>query len=124
MKIVGELFGDGRMQLPFVLQSAEVMKKAVARLEPLMDKVEGDVGPLGSDTVNRVLDDSDARDEDRHGAALGRPHGNLVAGAVIGNCGHLRPAVVDGHFNRQRLGAVGEGVELLAVGLVPPAGRR
>ena len=44
MKIVGELFGDGRMQLPFVLQSAEVMKKAVARLEPLMDKVEGDVG--------------------------------------------------------------------------------
>ena len=44
MKIVGELFGDGRMQLPFVLQSAEVMKKAVAHLEPLMDKVEGDVG--------------------------------------------------------------------------------
>ncbi|MAD20289.1 MAG: methionine synthase [Planctomycetaceae bacterium] len=44
MKIVGELFGDGRMQLPFVLQSAEVMKKAVAHLEPLMDRVEGDVG--------------------------------------------------------------------------------
>ena len=42
MKTVGELFGDGRMQLPFVLQSAEVMKKAVAHLEPHMDKVEGE----------------------------------------------------------------------------------
>ena len=42
MKTVGELFGDGRMQLPFVLQSAEVMKKAVAHLEPHMDKVDGD----------------------------------------------------------------------------------
>ncbi|HLT17683.1 MAG TPA: vitamin B12 dependent-methionine synthase activation domain-containing protein, partial [Acidimicrobiales bacterium] len=42
MKVVGELFGKGEMQLPFVLQSAETMKAAVAHLEPLMDKVEGD----------------------------------------------------------------------------------
>ncbi|MEU6036671.1 methionine synthase [Actinomadura sp. NPDC047616] len=42
MKVVGELFGSGQMQLPFVLQSAEVMKTAVAYLEPHMDKVEGD----------------------------------------------------------------------------------
>lgn len=42
MKTVGELFGSGKMQLPFVLQSAEVMKAAVAQLEPLMEKVEGD----------------------------------------------------------------------------------
>ncbi|MAC18461.1 MAG: methionine synthase [Phycisphaerae bacterium] len=42
MKTVGEYFADGRMQLPFVLQSAEVMKKAVAHLEPHMEKVEGD----------------------------------------------------------------------------------
>ncbi|MEE2973170.1 MAG: homocysteine S-methyltransferase family protein, partial [Planctomycetota bacterium] len=42
MKTVGELFADGRMQLPFVLQSAEVMKKAVSHLEPHMDKVEGE----------------------------------------------------------------------------------
>ncbi len=42
MKTVGELFADGRMQLPFVLQSAEVMKKAVAHLEPHMEKTEGD----------------------------------------------------------------------------------
>ncbi|HEY9688047.1 MAG TPA: methionine synthase [Coleofasciculaceae cyanobacterium] len=42
MKTVGELFGKGEMQLPFVLQSAEVMKTAVALLEPHMEKVEGD----------------------------------------------------------------------------------
>jgi len=41
MKTVGELFGSGQMQLPFVLQSAEVMKTAVALLEPHMEKVEG-----------------------------------------------------------------------------------
>ncbi|TPQ18183.1 methionine synthase [Streptomyces sporangiiformans] len=44
MKVVGELFGSGQMQLPFVLQSAEVMKSAVAYLEPHMEKVEGDEG--------------------------------------------------------------------------------
>ncbi len=44
MKTVGELFGAGEMQLPFVLQSAEVMKTAVAHLEPHMDKVEGQNG--------------------------------------------------------------------------------
>ena len=38
MKVVGELFGKGEMQLPFVLQSAEVMKSAVAYLEPHMEK--------------------------------------------------------------------------------------
>ena len=40
MKVVGELFGSGQMQLPFVLQSAEVMKAAVAYLEPHMEKVD------------------------------------------------------------------------------------
>ncbi|MCU1288582.1 MAG: methionine synthase (B12-dependent) [Acidobacteria bacterium] len=42
MKVVGDLFGSGQMQLPFVLQSAEVMKTAVKFLEPFMDKVEGE----------------------------------------------------------------------------------
>ncbi|HEX8738296.1 MAG TPA: methionine synthase [Pyrinomonadaceae bacterium] len=42
MKTVGDLFGSGQMQLPFVLQSAEVMKAAVRFLEPFMDKVEGE----------------------------------------------------------------------------------
>lgn len=42
MKTVGELFGAGKMQLPFVLQSAEVMKASVRYLEPMMEKEEGD----------------------------------------------------------------------------------
>jgi 5-methyltetrahydrofolate--homocysteine methyltransferase len=42
MKVVGELFGSGKMQLPFVLQSAETMKTAVAHLEPHMDRADGD----------------------------------------------------------------------------------
>jgi 5-methyltetrahydrofolate--homocysteine methyltransferase len=44
MKVVGELFGAGEMQLPFVLQSAETMKASVAHLEQFMEKVEGDEG--------------------------------------------------------------------------------
>ncbi|MEO1521611.1 MAG: methionine synthase, partial [Cyanobacteria bacterium J06633_2] len=44
MKTVGELFGSGQMQLPFVLQSAETMKSAVAYLEPHMEKSDGDAG--------------------------------------------------------------------------------
>ncbi|MFM8526127.1 MAG: methionine synthase [Cyanobacteriota bacterium] len=42
MKVVGELFGSGQMQLPFVLQSAETMKSAVAYLEPFMERIEGE----------------------------------------------------------------------------------
>ncbi|MGH9084021.1 MAG: methionine synthase, partial [Acidimicrobiales bacterium] len=49
MKVVGDLFGKGEMQLPFVLQSAETMKAAVAHLEPLMDKVDG------SSTKGRIV---------------------------------------------------------------------
>jgi 5-methyltetrahydrofolate--homocysteine methyltransferase len=42
MKVVGDLFASGEMQLPFVLQSAETMKAAVAYLEPRMDRVQGE----------------------------------------------------------------------------------
>ena len=68
MKIVGELFGKGEMQLPFVLQSAEVMKTAVAILEPFMEKtgdegrgtmllatVKGDVHDIGKNLVDIIL---------------------------------------------------------------------
>ena len=68
MKVVGELFGSGEMQLPFVLQSAEVMKIAVAYLEPHMDKtddrgkgtivlatVKGDVHDIGKNLVDIIL---------------------------------------------------------------------
>lgn len=68
MKVVGELFGSGQMQLPFVLQSAEVMKMAVSYLEPHMEKVEGrskgkivlatvkgDVHDIGKNLVDIIL---------------------------------------------------------------------
>ncbi|WP_417517041.1 methionine synthase [Minwuia sp.] len=68
MKVVGELFGAGKMQLPFVLRSAEVMKRAVAHLEPHMEKVDGqqkgtivlatvkgDVHDIGKNLVDIIL---------------------------------------------------------------------
>ena len=68
MKVVGDLFGSGQMQLPFVLQSAEVMKTAVAYLEPHMEKTEdagkgrivlatvkGDVHDIGKNLVDIIL---------------------------------------------------------------------
>ena len=58
MKVVGELFGSGQMQLPFVLQSAEVMKQAVAHLEPHMERKEGDTkGKLVLATVKGDVHD-------------------------------------------------------------------
>ena len=68
MQVVGELFGKGEMQLPFVLQSAEVMKAAVAHLEPHIEKTEdagkgrillatvrGDVHDIGKNLVDIIL---------------------------------------------------------------------
>src|SRR5215212_8145328 len=69
MRVVGELFGSGQMQLPFVLQSAEVMKAAVRFLEPFMEKkggatakgtmvlatVKGDVHDIGKNLVDIIL---------------------------------------------------------------------
>ncbi|MEH2351068.1 MAG: methionine synthase [Nostoc sp.] len=70
MKVVGELFGSGQMQLPFVLQSAETMKAAVAFLEPFMEvsesgnnakgsfiiaTVKGDVHDIGKNLVDIIL---------------------------------------------------------------------
>jgi 5-methyltetrahydrofolate--homocysteine methyltransferase len=68
MKVVGEMFGAGKMQLPFVLQSAETMKAAVAYLEPYMERVagqekgiivlatvKGDVHDIGKNLVDIIL---------------------------------------------------------------------
>ncbi|MDR3534114.1 MAG: methionine synthase [Rhodopila sp.] len=68
MKVVGDLFGAGKMQLPFVLQSAETMKSAVAYLEPMMERIEGqekgtivlatvkgDVHDIGKNLVDIIL---------------------------------------------------------------------
>jgi 5-methyltetrahydrofolate--homocysteine methyltransferase len=74
MKTVGELFGAGKMQLPFVLQSAEVMKTAVRYLEPMMERVEGqekgsillatvagDVHDIGKNLVDIILSNNGYR---------------------------------------------------------------
>ena len=68
MKEVGDKFGAGELILPFVLQSAEVMKRAVAQLEKYLDKIEGytkgtvvlatvfgDVHDIGKSLVNTIL---------------------------------------------------------------------
>jgi 5-methyltetrahydrofolate--homocysteine methyltransferase len=57
MKVVGELFGSGQMQLPFVLQSAQTMKAAVAHLEPFMDKEEADGSGKGTFVIATVKGD-------------------------------------------------------------------
>jgi 5-methyltetrahydrofolate--homocysteine methyltransferase len=57
MKVVGELFGNGQMQLPFVLQSAQTMKAAVAYLEPFMDKEESDDSGKGTFLIATVKGD-------------------------------------------------------------------
>jgi 5-methyltetrahydrofolate--homocysteine methyltransferase len=76
MKVVGELFGSGQMQLPFVLQSAETMKAAVAYLQPFMEKeetgdnskgtfiiatVKGDVHDIGKNLVDIILSNNGYR---------------------------------------------------------------
>ncbi|MEZ5227209.1 MAG: vitamin B12 dependent-methionine synthase activation domain-containing protein [Acidimicrobiales bacterium] len=57
MKVVGELFGNGDMQLPFVLQSAETMKAAVAYLEPHMERIEGEHSAKGRVVLATVKGD-------------------------------------------------------------------
>ncbi len=57
MKVVGELFGSGEMQLPFVLQSAETMKAAVAHLEQFMEKIEGEDNSKGRIVLATVKGD-------------------------------------------------------------------
>jgi 5-methyltetrahydrofolate--homocysteine methyltransferase len=74
MKVVGDLFGKGEMQLPFVLQSAEVMKMAVSLLEPHLEKadqqdrgsillatVKGDVHDIGKNLVDIILSNNGYR---------------------------------------------------------------
>ena len=118
MKTVGELFGSGQMQLPFVLQSAEVMKTAVAYLEPHMERsddggkgrivlatVKGDVHDIGKNLVDIILSNNGyevvnigikqpiAADPRRGRGEQGRRHR------------HVRPAgQVDGHHEGEPAG--------------------
>lgn len=96
MKTVGELFGAGKMQLPFVLQSAEVMKSAVRHLEPLMEKVEGsekgsillatvsgDVHDIGKNLVDIILTNNGYRVEN---IGIKQPISAIIEGAQRANC--------------------------------------
>jgi 5-methyltetrahydrofolate--homocysteine methyltransferase len=90
MKVVGELFGSGQMQLPFVLQSAETMKKAVAHLEPHMDKVggstakgklvlatvKGDVHDIGKNLVDIICTNNGY---EVHNIGIKVPIGEMIA---------------------------------------------
>lgn len=89
MKTVGELFGSGQMQLPFVLQSAQVMKAAVAHLEPHMEKsggkargsivlatVKGDVHDIGKNLVDIILSNNGY---EVHNIGIKQPLSNILA---------------------------------------------
>ena len=90
MKVVGELFGSGQMQLPFVLQSAETMKAAVAHLEPHMEKVggssskgrlvlatvKGDVHDIGKNLVDIICTNNGY---EVHNLGIKVPIGEMVA---------------------------------------------
>ncbi|MBV8295993.1 MAG: methionine synthase, partial [Acidimicrobiia bacterium] len=91
MKVVGDLFASGEMQLPFVLQSAECMKAAVAHLEPHMEKsdqggkgrvvlgtVRGDVHDIGKNLVDIILTNNGY---EVHNLGIKVPIGDLVAKA-------------------------------------------
>ena len=92
MKVVGELFGSGKMQLPFVLQSAETMKAAVAWLEPHMEKIEGqqkgtvvlatvkgDVHDIGKNLVDIILTNNGYRVVN---LGIKQPIGNILGAAA------------------------------------------
>ncbi|MBS1728305.1 MAG: B12-binding domain-containing protein [Armatimonadetes bacterium] len=96
MKTVGELFGSGKMQLPFVLQSAEVMKTAVRFLEPLMERTEGsekgsvllatvagDVHDIGKNLVDIILSNNGYRVVN---IGIKQPISAIIEGAQRGNC--------------------------------------
>ncbi len=96
MKTVGELFGSGKMQLPFVLQSAEVMKTSVRYLEPKMEKQEGsekgsillatvagDVHDIGKNLVEIILSNNGYRVVN---IGIKQPISAIIEGAEKSNC--------------------------------------
>ncbi len=119
MKVVGERFGSGEMQLPFVLQSAEVMKTAVALLEPHMEKssaagkgtivlatVRGDVHDIGKNLVDIILTNNGY---DVINLGIKQPIADIIAAAeehgadVIGMSGLLVKSTVVMKENLQEL---------------------
>jgi 5-methyltetrahydrofolate--homocysteine methyltransferase len=95
MKVVGDLFGRGEMQLPFVLQSAETMKTSVAYLEPHMERIDGagkgtivlgtvkgDVHDIGKNLVDIILSNNGYT---VHNLGIKVPIHDLVDAAVTKN---------------------------------------
>ncbi len=126
MKVVGELFGAGKMQLPFVLQSAETMKASVAYLEPFMEKVEGqekgtivlatvkgDVHDIGKNLVDIILTNNGYRVIN---LGIKQPLANILASArehkadAIGMSGLLVKSTVVMRENLQEL--TREGIDI------------
>ena len=92
MKVVGDLFASGQMQLPFVLQSAETMKAAVRHLEPFMERaggqdrgvivlatVKGDVHDIGKNLVDIILTNNGYRVIN---LGIKQPISNILAAAA------------------------------------------
>ncbi len=126
MKVVGELFGAGKMQLPFVLQSAETMKPAVAYLEPHMERtagqakgtvvlatVKGDVHDIGKNLVDIILTNNGY---DVINLGIKQPIENILAAArehraqAIGMSGLLVKSTVVMRENLERMAR--EGIDI------------
>ncbi|CAA7616823.1 Methionine synthase [Magnetospirillum sp. LM-5] len=132
MKVVGELFGSGKMQLPFVLQSAETMKAAVAFLEPHMDKAEGsakativlatvkgDVHDIGKNLVDIILTNNGYK---VHNIGIKQPIGDIIKAVrehkpdAIGLSGLLVKSTVIMKDNLEELTAQGIDIPVLLGG--------
>ncbi|MFO0875570.1 MAG: methionine synthase [Phycisphaerales bacterium] len=134
MKVVGDLFGSGKMQLPFVLQSASVMKKAVAFLQPHMEKVggagkakatvvlatvAGDVHDIGKNLVDIILSNNGYQ---VHNIGIKQPLGAMIeawrrTGAdAIGMSGLLVKSVTVMEENLKELNALEVKVPILLGG--------
>ena len=120
MKVVGELFGSGQMQLPFVLQSAETMKTAVAYLEPHMERVggssakgklviatvKGDVHDIGKNLVDIICTNNGYEVHNLGIKVADRRDGRQGQGGRGRRPRHERPArQVDADHARQPRGA-------------------
>ena len=124
MKTVGELFGSGQMQLPFVLQSAETMKAAVAHLEPFMERsadggrgrvvlatVKGDVHDIGKNLVDIILTNNGY---EVHNLGIKVPLGEILRAAdevgadVIGMSGLLVKSTLIMRENLEELNRLGK----------------
>ncbi|MCA9278809.1 MAG: methionine synthase [Phycisphaeraceae bacterium] len=133
MKTVGELFGAGKMQLPFVLQSAEVMKTSVAHLEQFMEKssgskskgsivlatVKGDVHDIGKNLVDIILTNNGYT---VHNIGIKQPISDIVAkwketnANAIGLSGLLVKSVIVMEENLQELNRLSISVPMLLGG--------